>query len=118
MHRTTQFRSQARLRRSLGSYNPYLEVLETRLTPSIFPAQFVAKMYTDVLGRAPDPSGWAHAKNNSAYFQTACDTAHPEAFSRKQFDSSEFMGLSHAPAARTLTLYQAVLNHRPDVPGF
>lgn len=30
------------------------------------PTQFIARMYTDVLGRAPDPSGWNGALG---YFQ-------------------------------------------------
>src|SRR5713226_3530462 len=51
------------------SYRPYLEQFEGRLVLSTIPTQFIAKMYTEALGRIPDTaagstqSGWGNALN-------------------------------------------------------
>jgi hypothetical protein len=80
------------------------------------PTQFIAKMYTEVLGRAPDTAGWNSAVS---YFQSnACSQSTLTTWGRSVFSSSEFASDGNNNAAIVLILYRAILNREPDTGGF
>ena len=80
------------------------------------PGQFIAKMYTEVLGRAPDPAGW---KGALGFFEpNGCSQALLQRWGSTVFASAEFSGLHYDNDAITLILYRAVLNREPDVTGY
>src|SRR5579864_1438076 len=84
--------------------------------PAAVPAQFVAKMYTEVLGRAPDPQGWQAALN---YFEVnGCDQRRLAAWGGSVFESAEFHSLGYDEPAITLLLYRSILNREPDPAGY
>lgn len=80
------------------------------------PTQFIAKMYSEALGRAPDPAGWQSALQ---YFQSSsCSQRTLKTWGTAALTSPEFTGLSYDNAATTLILYRAILNREPDVTAF
>ncbi|MGH9092663.1 MAG: hypothetical protein ACRDZR_15000, partial [Acidimicrobiales bacterium] len=88
------------------------------------PYQYVAKAYTELLGRAPRPAEWSAAV---AYFRrTGCSVATLRRFGEALVGSAEYRrdypvggaaGGGDA-AAVVLTLYRFVLNREPDPAGF
>lgn len=80
------------------------------------PTQFIAKMYTEALGRAPDQPGW---NAFVGFFQNNGCGAAQLGFAGKQFYlSGEFAFDYGDNAARVLTLYRGILNRDPDQGGF
>ena len=80
------------------------------------PAQFIAKIYSEALGRAPDPKGWLAAVR---YFQTSgCSQRTLESWGASALASSEFRELHYDDAAMTLIAYRAILNREPDPSGY
>jgi hypothetical protein len=80
------------------------------------PGQFIAKMYSEALGRAPDSGGWSSA---SEYFsQNGCSTNTLATWGKSVFASSEFADDGNNNAAIVLILYRAILNREPDSGGF
>lgn len=80
------------------------------------PAQFIAKIYSEALGRAPDPQGWLAAVR---YFQSSgCTRRTLEAWGGSALSSAEFRGLHYDDAAMTLIAYRAILNREPDPSGY
>ena len=83
---------------------------------SVVPAQFVAKMYTEALGRGPDPGGWRFwldvFRNGGCSLQTTSEVA------RRFYTSSEFLDRGYDMPARVLALYRGTLNRDPDQGGF
>jgi hypothetical protein len=83
---------------------------------SVIPAQWIAKIYSEGLGRAPDPGAWA---NMVAYFQAnGCDAATLAHQGEPVYLSAEFAGLDYDNAARLLALYRGALDREPDTSGF
>jgi hypothetical protein len=80
------------------------------------PTQFIAKMYTEALGRAPDPQGWTSALQ---LFQTSgCNQAALTNWGSGVLSSAEFKSLAYDNAALTLILYRSILNREPDTDGY
>ncbi|HLY52225.1 MAG TPA: DUF4214 domain-containing protein [Steroidobacteraceae bacterium] len=80
------------------------------------PTQFIAKIHTEALGRAPDPQGWTSAVG---YFQTnGCSQLTLQSWASQVLASQEFAGLQYDAGAATLVLYRAILNREPDTAGF
>lgn len=80
------------------------------------PTQFIAKMDSEALGRAPDPQGWLAAVK---YFQrSGCSRKTLETWGSAALSSPEFLGLHYDPAALVLVLYRAILNREPDRAGY
>jgi len=83
------------------------------------PYQFIAKMYSEGLGRIPDAISWNYhenaIQNSFGYFQS---------FSKDIFKSSEFRNIYSDTTngvgweARLLCLYRGILNRDPDLVGF
>lgn len=83
----------------------------TASTPYV-PAQFIAKQYTEGLGRMPDQSGWQNAV--SGFAKSGCTAGSLADFSKQIFTSTEFAGLKYSNAAKVLSLYRGTLNREPD----
>ncbi|MBE9030393.1 DUF4214 domain-containing protein [filamentous cyanobacterium LEGE 11480] len=77
-----------------------------------FPAQYVTKLYSELLGRAPDQASWRGALNY--YNSTGCTTAALHALGKAFLTSPEFNGLNYDRPARILVTYRAVLNRDPS----
>jgi hypothetical protein len=82
---------------------------------TVVPAQWIAKQFTEVLGRAPTPTettAW------TSYFQTnGCTTETLRTKSRELLVGSEMAGLyppASAKAARVIAAVRAVYNHEPN----
>jgi hypothetical protein len=85
-------------------------------TAAYVPAQFIAKQYTEALGRLPDQPGW---QSTVSYFtQNGCTAGSLATFGEAVFNSPEYTGLGYDNDARVLTLYRAALNREPDASGF
>jgi hypothetical protein len=79
------------------------------------PAQFIAKQYTEGLGRAPDQAMWATDVN---YFQTnGCSASTLSTVGQQIYTSTEFTSDYSDNAARVLALYRGALNRDPDQAG-
>jgi hypothetical protein len=79
------------------------------------PGQFVAKLYTEALGRAPDAGGWSFYLNSFAAGGCTRDTVQQTA--RAFYTSPEFSALPYRNAPRMLALYRGALNREPDQGG-
>jgi hypothetical protein len=80
------------------------------------PAQYIAKMYTETLGRAPDPAAWNGALG---YFEpNGCTRTTLTRWGALFFSSAEFHELEYDNAATALLLYRAILNREPDARGY
>ncbi len=76
------------------------------------PTQFIAKIYSEALGRAPDPQGWTSALE---YFQSnGCNQQLLTQWGSTVFASSEFSALGYDDAATALVLFRSILNREPD----
>ncbi|MEK8034695.1 DUF4214 domain-containing protein [Ideonella sp. DXS29W] len=97
-----------------------ISVMATAWSPATasaaVPGQFVAKLYTEALGRAPDPEGW---RNAMPYFeQNTCSQSVLAEWGQSLFDSPEYAGLAYDNAAHLLVAYRAILNREPDTNGY
>lgn len=94
----------------------HVEGLEERILLTV-PAQFIAKMYTEALGRIPDQRGWDDWVN--VFRQQGCNQG---SLSRAGQDfyvnRPEFNSLGYDNAAKLLALYRGALNREPDPVGF
>jgi Cellulase (glycosyl hydrolase family 5) len=80
----------------------------------VVPTQWIAKQFTEVLGRAPAPAEW---NSWSAYYDTnGCTTSSLRAKSRELLLGSEFASRypSSQKGARIIALVRAVYNHDPN----
>ena len=83
---------------------------------SAIPAQFIAKMYTEALGRAPDQQGWSAFVG---FFQNnGCGAAQLSRAGEQFYLSREFALDYGDNESRVLTLYRGILNRDPDQGGF
>ncbi|HKQ09407.1 MAG TPA: DUF4214 domain-containing protein [Blastocatellia bacterium] len=80
------------------------------------PTQFIAKMYTEALGRTPDASGYQAAVN--FFTQNGCNASRLKTWGRGVYLSAEYNNLGYDNAAKVLTLYRGILNREPDQAGF
>jgi hypothetical protein len=84
------------------------------------PYQYVAKGYTELLGRAPSPAEWTAAVS---YFRRAgCTVASLRRFGDRLVSSAEYRRdyppSAAADPAIVLTLYRFVVNREPGAAGF
>jgi hypothetical protein len=76
------------------------------------PYQFIAKMYTEALGRIPDLSGW---QTYVSYFQAhPCSATSLVAVGVAFYESSEFTSLLTDNPARLVALYRGAWNQEAD----
>ncbi|HEY0557006.1 MAG TPA: DUF4214 domain-containing protein [Thermoanaerobaculia bacterium] len=83
---------------------------------AVVPTQWIAKMYTEALGRIPDQTGWEDSVNN--FNSAGCTAATLKSHGRPFWLSTEYTNLGYDNAARLLSLYRGVLNREPDPTGF
>ena len=83
---------------------------------NIVPAQFIAKMFTEALGRAPDQPGWSRYVE---YFQQhGCDATTLRSVGEEFYTSGQFIRDYRSDnEARVLALYRGALNRDPDQEG-
>ncbi len=81
------------------------------------PGQFVAKLYTEGLGRAPDPAGWSVFLGGIR--AAGCSRESLAQAARTIYTSGEFdmQYPANEYAARVLTLYRGVLNRNAEQQG-
>lgn len=80
------------------------------------PGQFVAKQYTEALGRAPDAGGWQTHMNYIA--ANGCTRTTLNSISDSIFSSAEYTGRGYDNYEKVLTVYRAVGSREPDAGGF
>jgi hypothetical protein len=75
------------------------------------PGQYIAKLYSELLGRGPDAGEWTNAVE---YFQSAgCSGATLSTFGTGVVESAEFQSLGYDAGALALVMYRAILNREP-----
>jgi hypothetical protein len=89
--------------------------------PGAVPVQLIAKAYTELLGRAPDPGGWR--AQLQFWAGTTCTAASVQQFiggfvNAATVPGGELAQYRYTPAQLTLLAYRFVLNRDPDVTGF
>src|ERR1700733_1782634 len=83
---------------------------------SVVPGQWIAKIYSEGLGRVPDPTAWA---NMVTYFtDNGCSATTLAQQGEPVYLSSEFSGLDYGNAAKLLALYRGALDREPDTSGY
>jgi hypothetical protein len=83
---------------------------------NVVPAQWIAKIYSEGLGRAPDRGAWA---NLVAFFgSSGCSATTLAEKGEPIYTSAEFNGLNYDNAAKLLALYRGALNREPDASGY
>lgn len=82
----------------------------------VAPGQFIAKMYTEALGRIPDQTGWLFYVNGFA--NQGCSTYTLRQYGKTFFRSAEFHARGYGNAEKLLTLYRGALNREPDPTSF
>lgn len=83
---------------------------------TVVPSQWIAKVYSEGLGRAPDQAAW---NNMVAFFQSnGCGATTLAEKGEPIYESSEFTGLGYGNAARLLALYRGALDREPDSSGY
>lgn len=91
-------------------------VVELPESGAVIPDQYIAKLYSEGLGRIPDTGAWANATD---FFATSgCNHLSLATLGRDVYISPEFTGKPYDNAARLLTLYRGVLNREPDETTF
>ncbi|WP_456696872.1 hypothetical protein [Aeromicrobium sp. P5_D10] len=80
------------------------------------PHQYIAKQYTEGLGRAPDQAGWTTWSN---YLDTnGCSVTTLKNVSSGILGSPEFNALGYSNEAKVEVAFRAILNREPDAGGF
>lgn len=89
--------------------------LPAQAAPRKIPYQFITKLYTEALGRAPDQPGW---QAMATYFKTnGCNATTLGNLSTWVLTSPEAQALNYDPDAQLLTAYRTILNRDPDESG-
>lgn len=89
-------------------------LLQVLFTPqnAFYPAQYIAKLYTEGLGRAPDQLGYFGYAN---YFQLkGCSAFTLQVVGFQILSSAESKNLNLSSEQRVLSLFRAALNREPD----
>jgi hypothetical protein len=76
------------------------------------PGQFIAKVYTEALGRVPTGTEWNDAINQFA--QSGCTQQSLAAFGQGVYTSADFAQLGYDNTAKLTTLFRGVWNTEPD----
>jgi hypothetical protein len=80
------------------------------------PGAFLTRVYSEALGRAPDPQGWL---NYTTYYQTyGCNLFTLQELGRAAFNNAEYNALAYDSTEKVVTLYRALLGREPDAAGF
>lgn len=77
-------------------------------------SQFIAKHYTEALGRAPTAAEWKSAQSQLA----SCNKSTLKALTQAIFTSAEYNSRGYDHHEKVLTVYRAVFSREPDAGGF
>lgn len=106
--------------RTRAAFSTIAFVTLSLLTPSLAsaatPHQFIAKMYSEALGRIPDQGGYQGGLNH--FNANGCSKNTLKSWGRGVFQSTEYTNLGYDNASKILTAYRAILNREPDTSGF
>ncbi|MES2162976.1 MAG: DUF4214 domain-containing protein [Pseudomonadota bacterium] len=80
------------------------------------PSQFIAKQYTEALGRAPDPAGWQGMTNYA--LSAGCSAASLQSIAVSVFTSAEYTAKGYTAEESILTVYRAIFSREPDPTGY
>lgn len=80
--------------------------------PGPVPAQFIAKIYTEGLGRLPYQSEWAAAARMFA--EAGCNPQTLADVGEQVYTSADYARLGYDNTSRLITLYRGVWNTEPD----
>lgn len=80
------------------------------------PTQFIAKQYTEVLGRVPEKAGWQAGVN--FFNSNDCNETNLKSYGREIYRSKEFSDLLYGNEAKVLIAYRGILNREPDSEGY
>lgn len=81
-----------------------------------FPGQYVAKLFTEVLGRAPDIASWRTWV--ASFKKTGCSQLPLKWAGQVFFSSSAFNSLGYDNYEKVLVAYRAIMSREPDAGGF
>ncbi|MFY0525966.1 DUF4214 domain-containing protein [Archangium gephyra] len=76
------------------------------------PYQFIAKQYTEVLGRGPDQSGWAYYANR--FSASGCSQAMLRQYGREFYQSNEFASRGYNNSEKVAVAYRGILSREPS----
>jgi hypothetical protein len=110
-HRSALFLAR-RFAMSLTSLAAFGAMTGVAAAQTVIPTQYIAKLYTEALGRAPDQTGWSR---DVAYFQTkGCTAASLAAIGASVYNSNEFAGDVTDSETEIVALFRGALNRDPD----
>jgi hypothetical protein len=83
----------------------------------VTPTQWVAKSYTESLGKPPSPASW---NSWMTYYGPTrdCNATTLKASGRPRYTATDFLGLGYDNAAKLIALYRGVLNRDPGQSEF
>jgi hypothetical protein len=85
------------------------------LAENVIPSQYIAKLYSEALGRAPDQRGWT---SYSRYFQSnGCSAKTLALVGSAFYNSPEFAADNPDPESKIIALYRGALNRDADNGG-
>ncbi|WP_158623754.1 DUF4214 domain-containing protein [Corallococcus llansteffanensis] len=76
------------------------------------PYQFIAKQYTEVLGRGPDQSGWTWYVNG--FSSSGCSQATLRSYGRTFYLSNELLSHGYTHAEKAFVAFRGILNREPS----
>ncbi|WP_437680880.1 DUF4214 domain-containing protein [Sorangium sp. So ce131] len=79
------------------------------------PTQYITKLYTEALGRAPDQASWPAVVGA---FAGGCTVESLKRLGVSFYTSGEYTSLGYSNEARLITLYRGALSREPDSAGF
>jgi hypothetical protein len=77
--------------------------------------QYIAKLYSEGLGRVPDQAGWA--MNRDYVKASRCSAKSLQAIAIGVLSSEEAQSLGYSPEEKVLTYYRSLLSRDPDQSG-
>lgn len=83
---------------------------------AVVPDQYIAKLYSEGLGRIPDQSGWAGRVSN--FQSSGCNLTSVRAHGRDIYNSTEFANRGYDNESKLLALFRGLLNREPDATAF
>ena len=76
------------------------------------PTQYYAQIYTEVLGRSPEPADWA--ANEYRFTESSLSVSSARSLITSLLQTSEFRNLHYTPSETAYVLYRAILLREPS----
>ena len=80
------------------------------------PSQYMAKLYSEGLGRAPDAEAWQSMTNY--FLDNGCSTGTLRQMAAHLFSSDEYINKGYTNEEALLTVFRAIFSREPDPAGF